>query len=367
MTSKEHKKHADVRKPKGGKIHRNEIAILGAPCGIIQTLSKKLAGEFSYLRVGYLDAAHNNNESAGIYTISYTDKIDFHQLKFSSTNIEYEFRAIFNSSDLVFVNGNHFKAEKQLVLINEKKKESLKQKLDRLTNVSGFILDEGQTDIHDFLKPSFSEVPIVRIGELNRIKELIRKEIELPEIKGLVLAGGKSVRMGEDKGAIHYHGLPQREYVVHLLDKFCNQTFISATRAIDTPFKLIPDSFSDLGPYGGILSAFRQDPDAAWLVVAIDIPLLDAASVNQLVEGRNPSKTATCFHNPETMLPEPLLTLWEPRAYPRLLNFLTLGYSCPRKVLINSEIEELQITNPDVLLNANTPEEHAQLLARING
>ena len=367
MTSPEHKKHANVQKPLGGKIHRNEIAILGAPCGIIQELSRKLATHFSDFRVGYLDAAHNNKEPVGAYTIGYTDRIDFHEVKFTSEYMEYEFRSMFNACDLVLVNGNHFKAEKQLVLINEKKKESLERKLDRLTDVLGFILDEGEHEIHDYLKVAHSELPVVQLTELDRIASLIQREVKTPDIKGLVLAGGKSMRMGEDKGAIDYHGLPQREHIANLLDKFCERTFISTTKQIETSFELIPDSFADLGPFGGILSAFRQDPNSAWLVVATDIPLLDETSISQLIKQRNPSKVATCFHNPETKFPEPLITLWEPRAYPRLLNFLTLGYSCPRKALINSEIEELEINNLDALLNANTPAEKEQLLAKING
>ena len=303
----------------------------------------------------------------GEYTIGYTDRIDFHQVKFSSEHMEYEFRSLFNPCDLVLVNGNHFKAEKQLVLINEKKKESLERKLGRLTHVLGFILDDGQSEIHDYLKGEFADKPVVRLQDLEGIANLIQKELQTPVVKGLVLAGGKSMRMGEDKGSIDYHGLPQREHLARLLDQFCEQTFISTSKTIDTAFEVIPDSFADLGPFGGILSAFRQDPDAAWLVVATDIPLLDEAAIHQLISERNVSKVATCFHNPETQFPEPLITLWEPRAYPRLLNFLALGYSCPRKALINSEIEELQINNLDALLDANTPEEKAQLQAKING
>lgn len=367
MTLSEHKKHADIRKPLGGKIHRNEIALIGAPCGIIQEISKKLAAHFSDLRVGYVDAAHNNEEPAGEYTMGYTDRIDFHQVKFISDHMEYEFRSLFNACDLVLVNGNHFKAEKQLVLINEKKKESLERKQDRLTNVLGFILDDGQGEIHDYLKSAYSDKPVVNIDDLTGIAALIQKEIKTPVVNGLVLAGGKSMRMGQDKGTIDYHGMPQREYAAKLLDTFCEQTFISTSKDIESEFDLIPDSFSGLGPYGGILSAFRHDPNAAWLVVATDIPLLDESAIAQLINNRNPSKVATCFHNPETKFPEPLITLWEPRAYTRLLDFLALGYSCPRKALINSEIEELQISNLDALLNANTPEEKERLLNKIHG
>ena len=366
MTSQGHKKHADVNKPLGGKIHRNEIAILGAPCGVIQKLCQDIAQRLPHLRVGYLDAAHNNEEPIGEYHVGYIDKIDFHHLKFSSENIEHEFRSIFNSCDLVLVNGNHFTAAKQIPIINQKKKESLQRKMDRLTNVLGFILDEGEHDLHDYLQASFQEVPAIPITELEKVVALVSNEISNPSIRGLVLAGGKSIRMGEDKGIIRYHDLPQREHTAQLLSSFCEDVFLSAPTELESQFRTIKDSFTDLGPFGGIVSAFREDPNAAWLVVATDIPLLDEETMKQLIDNRNPSKVATCFHNPATNFPEPLITLWEPRAYPRLLHFLSLGYSCPRKVLINSEIEEIAMQNLNAMKNANTPEEKAEIMAQIN-
>ena len=45
------------------------------------------------------------------------------------------------------------------------------------------------------------------------------------------------------------------------------------------------------------------------------------------------------------------------RALSRLLYFLSLGYSCPRKVLINSDIKEIDPPHELSLFNANTPEE----------
>ncbi|TRX51656.1 molybdenum cofactor guanylyltransferase [Fulvivirga sp. M361] len=175
--------------------------------------------------------------------------------------------------------------------------------------------------------------------------------------------------MGQDKGNIDYHGKPQREYLADLMSGFCEETFISVRNeasVFDTQYPLIADSFHDLGPYGGILSAFRKDPNSAWLTIATDIPLLDKKTLDYLIRHRNPSKLATCFHNPETGFPEPLITLWEPRAYPVLLQFLANGYSCPRKVLINSDIEELKIDRTEVLSNVNTQDELASILPKVN-
>jgi molybdopterin-guanine dinucleotide biosynthesis protein A len=115
---------------------------------------------------------------------------------------------------------------------------------------------------------------------------------------------------------------------------------------------------------GAILSAFRQNPNTAWLVVAVDLPLLDKSTLQLLIENRNPSKLATAFNSPVNEFPEPLIAIWEPRAYPVLLQFLAQGYSCPRKALINTDVELLDAPNPEALFNVNTPEERKKLLGK---
>lgn len=365
---KSHQKHTNLTKPIGGRFHRNEIAFIGAPCGVIQELASKLIEELSEYKVGYVDADHGSDGEKKKFDRQYTDKIGHHQLNFDDPNIEYSFRSLFNDADITLVNGNHFKAEKQIVLINAKKKESLEKKLDRLTDVLLFVLDEGETQIHDYLKAEYAEVPVAKISDLSQVAQVIRTQVQTPVIKGLVLAGGKSQRMGQDKGNLDYHGKPQKDYTADLLAEFCEEVYFSKQQDDGSESRpVITDKFVGLGPYGGILSAFQSDPNAAWLVVATDIPLLDKVTLKQLVENRNPSKLATCFHNPETNSPEPLITIWEPRAYPRLLSFLSQGYSCPRKVLINSDTHELHLEDSTILRNANTPEERTELMDKING
>ena len=366
MTSKSHKKHTHLTKPKGGLFGQQEFAFLGAPRNVIQNLCNQLATHLKTdYALGYADASHQNETTPSAFKTSYIDLINHHGVHFKQDYISTHFRAFFNSCDLVLVNGNHFLAKSQIVIVNEQKKVSLEKKLERLTDVKIFILDNGVKDLFPFLKEhikNYKDIPLFPINDVNGIGKTIKKIIgdcSVP-IKGLVLAGGNSTRMGHDKGAIKYHGKAHREYLADLLNNFCSNTYLSVQNEsinLKTQYSTIPDSFLNLGPYGGILSAFKKDPNSAWLVVATDLPLLDANTLNDLMKGRDKSKMATCFHNPETAFPEPLLTLWEPRAYPILLQFLAYGYSCPRKVLINSEIRELPIKNTDALRNVNTPEE----------
>jgi molybdenum cofactor guanylyltransferase len=189
--------------------------------------------------------------------------------------------------------------------------------------------------------------------------------IEKSILNGLVLAGGKSTRMGRDKSSIQWHGKEQQYYIADLLKPLCNEVFISHRKEqqIETNqnYKTLTDSYTGIGPYGAILSAFQFQPDAAWLVVACDLPLLDKKTLAYLLANRNIDAVATTFQSPHDGLPEPLITIWEPKSHEVLLSFLSNGYTCPRKVLIRSnDAHILQPPDADALMNVNTPQDFAK-------
>src|SRR5664279_2055655 len=105
----------------------------------------------------------------------------------------------------------------------------------------------------------------------------------------------------------------------------------------------------------------RDRPDVAWLVVACDLPLLDMETLQCLKDRRNSSSMATTFESPFNGLPEPLITIWEPKSYPILLSFLSQGYDCPVKALRNNDITVLKPHNPEALTNVNTQEEQEKV------
>lgn len=365
-------KHTKLEKPLGGKFHRNEISFLGAPCDVIRALCIDISAALSdKLKTGYVDAEHSSEGSGIPFFTQYTDKIGYHRLDFHDPHIDFHQRAHFLYTDVVLVNGNHYKSDQQIVIINKKKEESLKRKLDRLTSVKCIILDKGEKEIYPFLKealPHFDQLPLIDISDIEQLSNLINDLVvaSLPELNGLVLAGGRSIRMGFDKSEIQYYDVPQKIHMASLINGFCKQTFISQRdEDIDLPFPVIADSFMGLGPFGGLLSAFRKDPNKAILSMPCDTPLINKETIKKLVENRDASKVATCFYNESTAFPEPLITIWEPRAYPVLLHFLSMGYSCPRKILINSDIKEVKLENQEVISNVNTPEDYELMMSRI--
>lgn len=378
MILKEHKKHTELIKPKQGNFGRNEWAIVGAPCADIRALAEAIISNLgSQFQCAYTDAAHPKDESgvalpgvlAAGAVAEYADRINHHVFSFSKSFNAFQFRQIFAEADLVLVNGNHQQANAQVVIIHPKKEASLKRKISQLTKVDLFLLADGEDDLFEFIKTSITgweQVPVYRLSDTEKIVSFFKNKMEtaIPPINGLVLAGGKSLRLGNDKGKINWHGKEQRYYVADLLQIICDRVFISCRQdqqdEMDHQYRTLPDTFNGLGPYGAILSAFREQPDSAWLVVACDLPFLDESILRFLVAHRNPYAVATTFQSSFDSLPEPLITIWEPKSYPALLSFLSQGYSCPRKVLINSNASILQVPKPEALMNVNTPEEYDQ-------
>lgn len=176
-------------------------------------------------------------------------------------------------------------------------------------------------------------------------------------VYGLVLSGGRSSRMGRDKAALTWHGEAELRRAVRLLGPHCSQVFVScrADQAQDElrrDFPQIHDRFLDFGPLSGIMSAQHAHPQAAWLVLACDLPFLDEQALGALLAARDPFRFATAFQGSDD-LPEPLCTIYEPKSRARFLQFLAAGYDCPRKLLINSRIALAKPISPRSVENVN--------------
>ena len=188
-------------------------------------------------------------------------------------------------------------------------------------------------------------------------------------LAGLVLAGGRSQRMQRDKAALEFAGETQLARAVRLVGRYAAPTFVSVRPDQQDDeerrrFPQIVDRLADVGPAAGILAAQEALPDHAWLVVAVDLPLLDPATLERLIGARDPAAMATAYRSAEDGLPEPLCAIWEPASRAALTAFVAGGKSCPRKFLLNHAARLVELATPDALANVNTPSEYAAALVR---
>ncbi len=191
--------------------------------------------------------------------------------------------------------------------------------------------------------------------------------IKSAPVYGLILAGGKSQRMGHDKAVINYHGKPQVQWAYELLARHLSDVFVSVrTDQQSEPIRAALPQIQDMGltngPLDGIASAQQTHPQAAWLVIACDLPWLNDASIEHLLAERDPSKMASAFvsvHHPG--LPEPLCAIWEPASSAIIDAAIAIDRCCPRKILINTEIQLVKQLDPRSMDNINHPEELARI------
>ena len=181
------------------------------------------------------------------------------------------------------------------------------------------------------------------------------KNITQLPINGLILSGGLSTRMGEDKRLINYHGISQEQYLFDLLKTYCSEVYVSINRNQNTDLPHIFDlDLSIKSPIVGIISAFEKNPETAWLVVACDMPFVNREAIEYLIKHRNPDKFATAFENQEEHFPEPLLTIYEPKIFKKLNQAVSQGKKSPMKVLQRLEVELLEVFDNEMLVNINT-------------
>ena len=180
---------------------------------------------------------------------------------------------------------------------------------------------------------------------------------------GLVLTGGHSTRMRTDKAALPYGGRRQLERAMALLDPHVARAYVSvrADQSADplrARFPQIADTHENLGPIAGLLAAQARHPEAAWLVLACDLPLLDEVTLAHLVRSRAPECVATAYRSSHDGLPEPLCAIWEPRSAAPLAGYVARGRQCPRRFLLGTDTHLIEEPNPGALDNINTPEEY---------
>ena len=106
------------------------------------------------------------------------------------------------------------------------------------------------------------------------------------DITGIVLAGGRSRRMGFNKAEAEMHG---ESMLVRMIDKLkeITPTILVSSGTVSYPNISLPqisDQYPQCGPLGGIYSVLKASNTSLNLVVSCDIPLVSIALLEHIVE-----------------------------------------------------------------------------------
>lgn len=186
---------------------------------------------------------------------------------------------------------------------------------------------------------------------------------------GLVLAGGAGSRMGGDKAGLLVGGVPLAQRAATRLAAVCEWVFVSVRKGARAAWLrnvrgvgVIEDAESGLGPIAGVLAAFQRAPSAAWLVLAVDMPLVTEAMLRSLAAGRGPGWDAVAFRSAALGGAEPLCAVYEPAAGAELSRRAAAGERGLRWMLASMRVRLLDPPDPAALASLNTPEDLARAL-----
>jgi molybdopterin-guanine dinucleotide biosynthesis protein MobB len=136
-------------------------------------------------------------------------------------------------------------------------------------------------------------------GYLRKFLDFVLSEIKDFHSRRLVraglLVGGRSSRMGTSKALLEMNGMALVRRSLDTLGEVAAKTVLLGTTVLPQDLRdadRLPDAPLVQGPMAGILSAFRWDPDCAWIISAVDMPLMDREAWNWLLSQRRPGAWA---------------------------------------------------------------------------
>ncbi|MBL8200226.1 MAG: NTP transferase domain-containing protein [Chromatiales bacterium] len=200
-----------------------------------------------------------------------------------------------------------------------------------------------------------------------------------PPLRGLVLAGGQSLRMGVDKASLLVGGRTLLARSVGVLQPLVIAVHVGvradqASDELRRRFAVIVDRPGMAGPAASLAAAWHHDPGCAWLVLACDMPAADHRLLEALVAARDPARGGTAWRGTEGDLPEPLCAIWEPATLARLA--AAAGEAgegprsssvSPRALLAAADPLLLNPARPGALHSVNTPADLHRYLEHTHG
>jgi molybdopterin-guanine dinucleotide biosynthesis protein A len=186
----------------------------------------------------------------------------------------------------------------------------------------------------------------------------------------IVLAGGKSTRMGQDKALLPWNGTTLLAHCVSSLRTLTSEIVVVADRADRYTLpgcRMAADLFPDAGPVGGIVTGLTALGEGRHIAVACDMPYLQPALLNLLLDAATEAWDAIV---PEVAgRPEPLCAVYRHTAAPALRRFLEEGQRAAYRalqILRTRRIPEddLRRADPDLrsFINLNTPADLDRIL-----
>ena len=182
----------------------------------------------------------------------------------------------------------------------------------------------------------------------------------------VILAGGKSSRMGQKKATLQYRGKSFIEIIIDKLsDVGIDDIMVSGYEYADDRCKLVSDIYLNKGPLAGIHAALQASVNESVLVITEDAPLVSASFIRELMEAhsRNASRITVAECNGRM---QQLLGVYDKELAPICEELLGEGRatvkSTVKSLIERVGCEKLTFDGDEIIIRGcNTPEEYNAL------
>ena len=145
------------------------------------------------------------------------------------------------------------------------------------------------------------------------------------DITGIILAGGKSSRMGSDKGFLDLNGSSFIERIIQVIRPLVNEIIIVSNSTDYDVFKLkrVEDVIKDAGALAGLYTGLYHSETENNLVLSCDVPLINKVVLNKLIEENDEETDIIQIKSQGKTMP--LIALYKKRCTPFCLDLLMGG------------------------------------------
>ncbi len=183
-------------------------------------------------------------------------------------------------------------------------------------------------------------------------------------ITGIILSGGKSSRMGTDKGFLSFNRTLFIQHSINALNPFVDETIIVSNNKDYDVFDLkrIEDDIENAGPLAGIYSGLKQSKTNFNLVLSCDIPLINSIILQKLIDAiDDDSEIIQMESHGKTM---PLIALYKKQCEPIFLKLLNEGERRLQFAVNQCQVKNIILNDNEAYFtkNINTPKELNDIL-----
>ncbi len=189
-------------------------------------------------------------------------------------------------------------------------------------------------------------------------------------VTGIILAGGKSSRMGRDKGLLRWRGRPLVAHALDLLRPLCDHLILSANDPAYEAFgvPVVPDRWHDRGPLGGLATGLRHSSTTHNLIIPCDTPLLNRELLHHILARSTGYRAVVPVHEDGKV--EPLCGYYSKETLPAIEEQLRQGDNRITRLLEKIPTLYLKMDaslpfyHDDLFLNINTPADLEKITGR---